>query len=103
MQSTDVLHAHISIECYKCRTNGTREDIPLFSERTLRIHCAQCAYQILEVIFRFEKTNLGIYLEKRHPAERNYNRKFFLTHNDVVHYPFKSISGETAITIKGNQ
>ena len=99
----DTLYATVALTCGTCRTQAEKENVVLYSEKTGHFHCAQCGYKILEVIFRFEKTNLGISVEKRPVWQEFYGPVFMLYSFNALTVTFKTGTGKITITIDGNQ
>lgn len=99
----ETILASIAIDCATCSSRATKHDIPLYSEHLAHIMCMQCGYAVLEIIFAFEHTNLGLMVSKRPPWKTDYDTPKCVDSLDTLVVTFRSRLGKISIAIDGNQ
>lgn len=106
----EIVVAKVDLECFICNSRRSKDRVELYSEQMGRFFCAQCGYLILEVTFRFEITNIGMYIQYKTPWTSDiYHTTTCLSPGDTYTITFKTQMnhlyplGETTILIMGDQ
>lgn len=101
--NNDTIFASVSLGCSTCTTTSFVTDVVIYSERTAHFNCKTCRNEILQITFRFEKTNRGIYLEKRPAWENEYSKVICLNPKALLISTFHTTAGNVKINISGDQ
>ena len=97
------LDATVDMTCNTCRTTVKDKNITLHSEKICHLICKQCGYEVLEAVFKFEKTNFGIYVQKRPAWDTEYSVSKKIGPQFTLVTTFTAKTGEVILSISGDQ
>ena len=101
MKNDQLTAAYIILDCLICRTYSKKENISLYSEKIGHFLCHQCGYEVLEVTFRFENTNIGICLQQKTSEETLYTKPVYIFPYTIYNVTYQTPAAELRFCILG--